>query len=115
MAAHGGPDLDSEILLHTAQVNLNGKFSQLFESFLSTIPSWATFIQWGSHTQDVIDSQKSQKSEEDTTIAIVVVGWGIGLTNALKGRTLVSLNQIDLQVLELRAELLQLRHLLIIM
>lgn len=63
VAAHGGPDLESEIILHTAQVNLNAKFSQLFGSSLSTIPNCAAFIQWGSHAQDVIDLQKSQKSK----------------------------------------------------
>ncbi len=56
----------------------------------------------GSHAQDVIDSQNVRNLKEDITIATVVVGWGIGLPNALKGRILVSLNQIDLQVLELR-------------
>ena len=37
VAARRGPDLDSPIMLHTAQLNMNAKFTQLFHSSLSTI------------------------------------------------------------------------------
>lgn len=58
MAARGGPDLDYPIILHTAQSNMNAKFSQLFRSSLPTIVNWVTFIEWGTRAQYIIKQQK---------------------------------------------------------
>lgn len=62
VAAQGGPDLDSSVMLHTAQSNLNSQFSQILMSSLPTIANWEQFIQWGTRAQDMIERQKTQNT-----------------------------------------------------